>query len=151
MGATDPTSGTASINEVIRGLGVLLKSGWKPLRTIVIASWDAEEVTDYMRLFRKHRSDPPCLQYGLIGSTEWGEDFADFIDKYVVAYLNVGTPFLTFFFAGLCLAHFSHRRSSIWLSLQCACLPIIDPCRARYGREDSAPDRPGAYTLGREK
>ena len=31
-------------------------------------------------------------QYGLIGSTEWGEDFADFIDEHVVAYLNLGTP-----------------------------------------------------------
>ncbi|KAK0443095.1 Zn-dependent exopeptidase [Desarmillaria tabescens] len=70
MGAADPTSGTASIAETIRGFGVLVRKGWKPLRTIVIASWDAEE-------------------YGLIGSTEWGEDFAEFIDKYVVAYVNL--------------------------------------------------------------
>ncbi|KAK0495781.1 hypothetical protein EDD18DRAFT_1309958 [Armillaria luteobubalina] len=66
----DPTSGTTSIAETIRGFGVLMRKGWKPLRTIVIASWDAEE-------------------YGLIGSTEWGEDFAEFIDKYVVAYVNI--------------------------------------------------------------
>ncbi|CAA7259633.1 unnamed protein product [Cyclocybe aegerita] len=70
LGATDPSSGTASVNEVIRGLGHLLSKGWRPLRTIVIASWDAEE-------------------YGLIGSTEWGEDFADWIDEHVVAYLNL--------------------------------------------------------------
>ncbi|EJD00928.1 Zn-dependent exopeptidase [Fomitiporia mediterranea MF3/22] len=70
LGATDPTSGTVSTYEVIRGLGVLLKKGWKPLRTIVIASWDAEE-------------------YGLIGSTEWGEDFPEWIDNNVVAYLNL--------------------------------------------------------------
>ncbi|KAF7798379.1 hypothetical protein EIP86_009600 [Pleurotus ostreatoroseus] len=70
MGATDPTSGTASINEVIRGFGALLAQGWKPLRTVVFASWDAEE-------------------YGLIGSTEWGEDFKTFIDKHVVAYINL--------------------------------------------------------------
>lgn len=44
MGATDPSSGTASVHEVIKGFGALLKGGWKPLRTIVIASWDAEEV-----------------------------------------------------------------------------------------------------------
>ncbi|KAJ3576240.1 hypothetical protein NP233_g572 [Leucocoprinus birnbaumii] len=50
--------------------GKQMQNGWKPLRTIVIASWDAEE-------------------YGLIGSTEWGEDFADWIDKHVVAYLNL--------------------------------------------------------------
>ena len=72
MCATDPSSGTVSIHEVIRGLGLLLRHGWTPLRTLVIASWDAEE-------------------YGLIGSTEWGEDFADWIDDHVVAYLNLGT------------------------------------------------------------
>lgn len=44
MGAGDPSSGTASLHEVIRGFGALLKKGWKPLRTIIIASWDAEEV-----------------------------------------------------------------------------------------------------------
>ena len=43
--------------ESVHGLGELLKSGWKPKRTIVVASWDAEEE-------------------GLIGSTEWGEDHA---------------------------------------------------------------------------
>lgn len=71
MGAVDPSSGTASLHEVIRGLGHLSRLGWRPLRTIIIASWDAEE-------------------YGLIGSTEWGEDFADWIDEHVVAYLNLG-------------------------------------------------------------
>jgi N-acetylated-alpha-linked acidic dipeptidase len=44
MGAADPTSGTVSLHEVIRGYGALLKHGWKPLRTILFASWDAEEV-----------------------------------------------------------------------------------------------------------
>ena len=44
MGAADPSSGTVAVNEVIRGFGALLKEDWKPLRTIVIASWDAEEV-----------------------------------------------------------------------------------------------------------
>ncbi|PPQ63426.1 hypothetical protein CVT24_004936 [Panaeolus cyanescens] len=70
MGAADPTSGTSSVHEVVRGLGHLLRNGWKPLRTIVIASWDAEE-------------------YGLIGSTEWGEDFEQWISENVVAYLNL--------------------------------------------------------------
>jgi N-acetylated-alpha-linked acidic dipeptidase len=44
LGAADPTSGTVAVHELIRGLGALLKEDWKPLRTIVIASWDAEEV-----------------------------------------------------------------------------------------------------------
>ena len=49
MGATDPSSGTASAHEVVRGLGALLRLGWTPLRTIVIASWDAEEVGPIIR------------------------------------------------------------------------------------------------------
>jgi N-acetylated-alpha-linked acidic dipeptidase len=56
-GAVDPNSGTAAMLETVHGLGDLLKSGWKPRRTIVIGSWDAEE-------------------QGLIGSTEWGEQHA---------------------------------------------------------------------------
>ena len=44
MGAADPTSGTVSLTEVIRAYGILLRSGWRPLRNILFASWDAEEV-----------------------------------------------------------------------------------------------------------
>ena len=33
MGAADPTSGTVSLHEVIRGFGALLRKGWKPFRT----------------------------------------------------------------------------------------------------------------------
>jgi hypothetical protein len=33
MGAADPTSGTVSLLEIVRGFGVLLRKGWKPLRT----------------------------------------------------------------------------------------------------------------------
>ncbi|KAG1833473.1 hypothetical protein EV424DRAFT_1365464 [Suillus variegatus] len=71
-GASDPISGTVSLSEVIRGFGVLLKKGWKPLRTILITSWDGEE-------------------FGLIGSTEWGEDFSEWIKNHVVAYVNMDT------------------------------------------------------------
>lgn len=44
LGAADPVSGTVSLHEIVRGLGALLRTGWRPLRTILIASWDAEEV-----------------------------------------------------------------------------------------------------------
>lgn len=44
MGAVDPVSGTVSLHEIVRGFGALLRNGWKPLRNVVIASWDAEEV-----------------------------------------------------------------------------------------------------------
>ncbi|KZT29249.1 Zn-dependent exopeptidase [Neolentinus lepideus HHB14362 ss-1] len=70
MGAVDPVSGTVSLHEIIKGFGELLRNGWRPLRTIVFASWDAEE-------------------YGLIGSTEWGEDFPEWLSEHVVSYLNL--------------------------------------------------------------
>ncbi len=68
-GAVDPNSGTAATLESVRGIGELLKSGWKPKRTILFASWDAEEE-------------------GLIGSTEWGEEHADEL-KHAIAYFNM--------------------------------------------------------------
>jgi N-acetylated-alpha-linked acidic dipeptidase len=68
-GAVDPNSGTAAMLESVRGLGELLKSGWKPKRTMIIASWDAEEE-------------------GLIGSTEWGEEHADEL-QHAVSYFNM--------------------------------------------------------------
>jgi N-acetylated-alpha-linked acidic dipeptidase len=70
FGAVDPNSGTAAMLEVGRGLGQLLKQGWKPRRTIVLCSWDAEE-------------------YGLIGSTEWAEELANELKEKAVAYLNL--------------------------------------------------------------
>jgi N-acetylated-alpha-linked acidic dipeptidase len=68
-GAVDPNSGTAAMLEVARGYGAALKSGWTPKRTIILASWDAEE-------------------YGLVGSTEWAEEHAADLQKNAVAYLN---------------------------------------------------------------
>lgn len=69
-GAGDPNSGSAALNEVIRSFGVAVSKGWKPLRTIVFASWDGEE-------------------YGLIGSTEWVEEYLPWISAANVAYVNV--------------------------------------------------------------
>jgi N-acetylated-alpha-linked acidic dipeptidase len=68
-GAVDPNSGTTAQLEAVHGVGELLKSGWKPKRTLVFASWDAEEE-------------------GLIGSTEWGEEHAEDLGK-AAAYFNV--------------------------------------------------------------
>ena len=69
-GANDPNSGTATMLEMARSLGAALKTGWKPKRTIVICSWDGEE-------------------YGLLGSTEWGEDNARTLPGKAVAYFNI--------------------------------------------------------------
>ncbi len=69
-GAVDPNSGTAVWLETARGLAAAVEAGWKPRRTILFASWDAEE-------------------YGLVGSVEWGEHQAGDLAANGVAYLNV--------------------------------------------------------------
>lgn len=68
-GAADPGSGTAAMLEAVRGFGALLKTGWRPKRTIVFGSWDAEE-------------------QGLMGSTEWAEQHEAELAS-AVAYFNV--------------------------------------------------------------
>jgi N-acetylated-alpha-linked acidic dipeptidase len=67
-GAVDPGSGTAAMLEAVHGVGRLLRQGWRPKRTIVFASWDAEEE-------------------GLIGSTEWVEQNGPALER-AVAYFN---------------------------------------------------------------
>jgi len=69
-GGVDPSSGTASMMELTRAFGAMLKNGFRPKRTLVFCSWDGEEI-------------------GLTGSTEWGEQFADDLRKKLVAYINV--------------------------------------------------------------
>jgi N-acetylated-alpha-linked acidic dipeptidase len=68
-GAGDPVSGASAELDEARALGVLLKQGWKPQRTIVYCFWDGEE---------------PAL----LGSTEWAEYHADELKKHAVAYFN---------------------------------------------------------------
>jgi N-acetylated-alpha-linked acidic dipeptidase len=68
-GAVDPSSGTASMLEAVHGIGALVHEGWRPKRTIVFCSWDAEEE-------------------GLVGSTEWVEQQGKLLD-HAVAYFNI--------------------------------------------------------------
>ncbi|MEN3338232.1 MAG: N-acetylated-alpha-linked acidic dipeptidase [Acidobacteriota bacterium] len=68
-GASDPTSANVALMETARGLATLLESGWRPRRTLILASWDGEE-------------------FGLMGSTEWAEKHADELRKKAVAYIN---------------------------------------------------------------
>ena len=69
-GGVDPSSGSAALMELVNALGRLAKGGWRPKRTIVFASWDAEEFT-------------------LTSSTEWGEEHQEKLRESAVAYLNV--------------------------------------------------------------
>jgi N-acetylated-alpha-linked acidic dipeptidase len=69
-GAADPNSGSAVLIELAKAFGKLSATGWKPARTIVLCSWDAEE-------------------YGLVGSTEWMEEYIPWLKNAAVSYLNI--------------------------------------------------------------
>ncbi len=68
-GAADPICGQAALLEEAQAIGQLVKTGWKPKRTLVYCAWDAEEP-------------------GLLGSTEWVEDHAAELQQKTVVYIN---------------------------------------------------------------
>ncbi|XP_060067563.1 putative N-acetylated-alpha-linked acidic dipeptidase [Ylistrum balloti] len=71
FGAIDPSGGTAVMKEISRVMGNLVKQGkWRPRRTIIFCSWGAEE-------------------YGLIGSSEWVEQYVKSLAARSLAYVNV--------------------------------------------------------------
>jgi N-acetylated-alpha-linked acidic dipeptidase len=70
FGGVDPGTGMAALLEVAKGIGVLAKDGWRPSRTIDFAFWDAEE-------------------FGLVGSTEYAEDFRAMLQEQLIAYINI--------------------------------------------------------------
>lgn len=71
-GADDPISGLVAEMEEARAVGELVKSGWKPKRTIVYAAWDGEEP-------------------GLLGSTEWAEAHDEMLKRNAAVYINSDT------------------------------------------------------------
>lgn len=68
-GAADPISGQSAMLEEAKAIGELLKTGWKPKRTIVYCSWDGEE---------------PAL----LGSTEFAEEHAGELQQKAIVYIN---------------------------------------------------------------
>jgi len=68
-GAADNVSGTVSVLEAARAVSEAVRTGHRPKRTIMFATWDAEE-------------------WGLIGSTEYVEDDSLRLMRGGVAYLN---------------------------------------------------------------
>ncbi len=69
FGASDPLTGQVALMSEAKALGALKRTGWRPDRTIVYASWDGEEP-------------------GLLGSTEWVETHADELARKAVLYIN---------------------------------------------------------------
>jgi N-acetylated-alpha-linked acidic dipeptidase len=72
FGAWDPLSGHVDMMAEAKAIGALLKTGWRPKRTLVYASWDGEEA-------------------GLLGSTEWAETHAQELQHKAVLYINSDT------------------------------------------------------------
>ncbi|HEY5227694.1 MAG TPA: M28 family peptidase, partial [Opitutaceae bacterium] len=72
FGAWDPLSGNTAVMAEAKAIGALAKSGWRPKRTLVYASWDGEEA-------------------GLLGSTEWMETHAAELQRKAVLYVNSDT------------------------------------------------------------
>ena len=70
FGAADPTSGQVAMINVARAMGALLKEGWRPQRSVLFVSWDGEEP-------------------GLLGSTEWTEEFASELGAKAAVYVNL--------------------------------------------------------------
>lgn len=68
-GAADPISGQAAMLEEAKSITELMKTGWKPDRTLVYCSWDGEEA-------------------GLLGSTEWLETHQKELQQKAVIYIN---------------------------------------------------------------
>ncbi|XP_023222078.1 N-acetylated-alpha-linked acidic dipeptidase 2-like [Centruroides sculpturatus] len=69
-GSADPGTGVAVLLELSRVFGILMKEGWKPGRSLILASWDAEE-------------------FGITGSMEWIQDHAKELFQRTIAYINV--------------------------------------------------------------
>ena len=69
LGARDPTSGAVSLLETARGVAAAVAEGFRPRRSIVFGSWGGED-------------------FFLLGSTEWGEHFAEDLRENMIAYIN---------------------------------------------------------------
>jgi N-acetylated-alpha-linked acidic dipeptidase len=69
-GTSDNTVNFVAVLETARALKTLEDQGWRPDRTILLAGWDGEE-------------------YGMLGSTEWGEEFQHELGKKIVGYINL--------------------------------------------------------------
>lgn len=72
FGAQDPLAGQTALMEEAKSIGALARTGWRPARTLVYASWDGEE---------------PAL----LGSTEWAETHAQELQSKAVVYINSDT------------------------------------------------------------
>ena len=74
-GALDPGSGHMVLQEIGTVLAAWRNKGWRPRRSILMCSWDAEE-------------------FGFIGSVEWIEENIKELKNKVEAYINLDSCFM---------------------------------------------------------
>ena len=132
FGASDPLSGHVAMMGEAKALGALAKSGWKPKRTIVYASWDAEE---------------PML----LGSTEWAETHAAELKKKAVVYINSDSNSRGFLDVGgsHSLQHFANVVAADVKDPQTG-VSVGQRLRAEYAVQAEAPGaNPRAAALGK--
>ncbi len=135
-GAVDPNSGTAAMLEAVHGVGDLLKSGWKPKRTMIFCSWDGEEE-------------------GLMGSTEWVEQHESELAN-AAAYFNMdvavsgpkfgasAVPSLKQFLRDVTKAVPSPKGGTVYEAWQKASQPDAPPRSLRRKRSETAVAVPAA-------
>ncbi len=132
FGASDPLSGHVAMIGEAKALGALAKAGWKPKRTIVYTSWDAEE---------------PML----LGSTEWAETHAAELKKKTVVYINSDSNSRGFLNVGgsHALQHFVNQVAADVTDPQTG-VSVRDRLRAAMGvGAVENPTNPRAAALGR--
>jgi N-acetylated-alpha-linked acidic dipeptidase len=132
FGASDPLSGQVAMMGEAKALGALAKAGWKPKRTIVFTSWDAEE---------------PML----LGSTEWAETHAEELKKKAVVYINSDSNGRGFLGVGgsHSLQHFVNLVAADVKDPQTG-VPVRDRLRANLAVQGvEQPTNPRAVALGR--
>lgn len=132
FGATDPLSGHVAMMGEAKALGALVKAGWKPKRTIVYTSWDAEE---------------PML----LGSTEWAEHHAAELKKKGLVYINSDSNGRGFLGVGgsHSLQRFVNEVAADVTDPQTG-VPVRDRLRARLGVQGAEPGaNPRAVALAR--
>jgi N-acetylated-alpha-linked acidic dipeptidase len=117
-GGVDPSSGSAALMELARALGALAKAGVRPRRTILLASWDAEEFT-------------------LTSSTEWGEQHERGLRDHAVAYLNVDSAASGPNFGAAAVPALNRLIAEVAAEVRdpVARIPIVSAWRARAQKE----------------
>jgi N-acetylated-alpha-linked acidic dipeptidase len=122
-GADDPISGMVAVLGEAQAVGQLVKTGWRPKRTIIYAAWDGEE-------------------QALIGSTEWAEAHAAELQQKAVIYVNSDNNARGFLSVGgsHTLEKFMNQVARDVVDPEKE-IPVFDRWRARRIIEGTAEDR----------